>query len=75
MDDLQPVLTKPQKIAEIFTKEDLIEEAIPKIGLIINKVPDAWIDSINSNYKTFLDYCDCLLKKYDKEVKPLEIKP
>lgn len=69
MEDLQPVKTKEEIIAEIFTKEDLIKKAIPKLGLIMDKVPAPWLDSINSNYKTFLEYCDCLLDKYNKEVK------
>ena len=73
MEDLQPVKTKEQLITEIFTKEDLIEEAIPKIGIFLNKVPEAWLPSINKNYETFLAYCLCITDKYNKEVKPLEI--
>ena len=74
MPDLQPVKTKEEIITEICIQEDLIESAIPKIGILINKFPEAWLGSISSNYKTFLDYCDCILKKYDEEVKPLETK-
>jgi len=72
MDDLISEKTKAEKIAEIFIKEDLIEEAIPKLGLLLDKFPDPWIDSINSNYKTFLEYCDCVLTKYDKEIKTIK---
>ena len=71
MEDLQPAKTKEEKITEICIQEDLIESAIPRISILVNKFPEAWLDSIHSNYKTFLDYCDCLLDKYDKEVKPL----
>ena len=75
MEDLQPVVTKEMLITKIFTKEDLIEEAIPKLALIIPKVPEAWLDSIDKNFETFLAYCLCVTDKYNKEVKTLEIKP
>ena len=68
MEDLQPVKTNEELIAEIFIKEDLIEKAIPKLALVMEKIPGPWLDSINKNYKTFLEYCDCVLDKYNKEV-------
>ena len=74
MEDLQPVVTKEMLITKIFTKEDLIEESIPKLALIIPKVPEAWLDSIDKNFETFLSYCLCVTDKYNKEIKPLEIK-
>lgn len=57
--------------ASIISKIDIIEETLPRVSNILKKLPDFWLASIDLNLISFLDYCNTLLLKYEKEIFPI----
>jgi len=70
MTKVKDKLTRDKALQEIFIVEDKIEDAIPKIVLLLESFPDTWVDSVNKNFASFLTYLEGITKKFNDEIKP-----
>jgi len=63
--------TRDEIMLSIVSKENQINEKMHSLYAYCPKFSEVWINSVEANYKQFLDYCECCIKQHLKNEKSL----
>lgn len=68
-----PEETKPKTRGEVTIAiaviEEKIEDSLLALPKLFNEFSLEWLTSVEANYKEFLDYCDCVVKRHNESKK------
>ena len=68
-----PEITKPKTRDEVMlsivTNENVIVDKMHALYAHLPEFSIEWLHSVELNYKEFLDYCNCVVKKHQESEK------
>ena len=69
MEEIQEPKSRDQVMLNIVTRENEINEKMNSLYSLCPNFSMEWISSVEANYNQFLDYCNCVIKKYQENKK------